>query len=159
MNQSLLISLKKDLLQALVNLGIIQARMDSTVDTLLPWENKVGSVDNRHNVRVLCDLAGLNLHDKDVITACIEQESDFWPGAIGKPNFDGTRDWGIAQYNDGKLRGVPLWIGEGAYFKNTDEVLNNPQKCIEEMIAQYKLGHISWWSSFKTGAYLKFMPV
>ena len=146
-------------------LGILKANQSTvdmnttqSVDTLVPWVNAVGSENNRHNVRVLCDLAGLALYDKNVITACIEQESDFDPQAIGKPNANGTIDYGICQFNNGELHGVPLWIGEGAYFTSTDEVLRDPTKCVNEMIAQYKLGHINWWSSYSTGAYLKFMP-
>lgn len=128
-------------------------------DTMVLWQFGVdGSEDNRHNVRVLCDLGRLDLEGKNIITACIEQESDFNPSAIGKLNSDGTQDFGICQFNNGKLHGIPLWIGEGAYFTSTEEVLTNPTKCVNEMIAQYKLGHIGWWVSFSSGAYKKFMP-
>ncbi len=125
---------------------------------MLPWENKVGSANNRHNVRVKCDLAGLDLKGKNIITACIEQESDFYPLAEGKINLNGTHDWGICQFNDGHLHGVPLWIGSGAAFSSVQEVLSNPGKCVDVMIEEYKAGHIGWWSSYHTGAYLKFMP-
>lgn len=130
----------------------------ANADTLVPWINKVGSENNRHNIRVLCDLAGLTVYAKNVITACIEQESDFDPHAVGKPNANGTIDYGICQFNNGELHGVPLWIGPGAAFASTQEVLDNPQKCVELMIQEYKAGHINWWSSYSTGAYLKFMP-
>lgn len=60
-------------------------------DTLLPWDT-FGITGNRHNVRVLCDNAGLSLvpntpiliagveklfTPKDIICGCIEVESDF----------------------------------------------------------------------------------
>jgi hypothetical protein len=130
----------------------------ASVDTLVPWTNTVGSENNRHNVRVLCDLAGLTVYAKNVITACIEQESDFYSLAVGQPNANGTIDYGICQFNNGELHGVPLWIGPGAAFASTQEVLDNPQKCVELMIQEYKAGHINWWASYSTGAYLKFMP-
>ncbi len=120
------------------------------------WDNPTNA---RHSVRVLCDEMGLTVYGKNIITACIQQESNFNPHVMGKPNHDGTIDYGICQFNNGhNVHGVPFWIGPGAYFSSTDEVLNNPEKCVREMITQYKLGHISWWSSYSTGAYLKYMP-
>ena len=156
-----MISLYTQLIAVLIKLRDTLLSMGNgvnAVDTLLPWVDATGSENNRHNVRVLCDLAGLDLKGKNIITACIEQESDFWPGAVGKPNPNGTRDWGICQFNDGKLHGVPLWIGPGAAFPSTDFVLQNPRECVELMINLYKEGKIGLWSSFCTGAYLKFMP-
>ena len=65
---------------------------------------------------------------------------------IGKPNKNGTRDYGICQFNDGKnAKGVPFWIGKGAAFASVEEVLNNPEKCVRVMIKTYKAGHIGWW--------------
>ncbi len=119
------------------------------------WDHPVVA---RHNVRVLCDKAGLDLHDKNVITACIQVESGFNPKIEGRMNENGTHDWGICQFNDGKLRGVPLWIGPGAAFASVEEVLSNPEKCVRLMIAECKAGHWGWWMSFSTGAYLEFMP-
>jgi hypothetical protein len=128
-------------------------------DTMVPWVFGVdGSENNRHNVRVLCDLKNLSGHDKNVITACVEQESDFNPSAVGKPNENGTIDYGIAQFNNGELHGVPLWIGTGAAFATTQEVLSDPTKCINLMIDEFLAGHPNWWMSYSTGAYKKFMP-
>lgn len=125
-------------------------------DVLGPWTTFTG---NRHNVRVLCDLAGLTLYDKNVITACVQQESQFNPDAVGKVNINGTRDWGLCQFNDGKnAKGQAYWIGKGAVFPDTDYVLEHPEECVKEMIRQYKAGNIKLWSSYKTGAYLKYMP-
>lgn len=107
-----------------------------------------------HNTRVLCDLAGLTVDQKNLICQCIYQESQFIIGIIGKPNSNGTIDYGICQFNNGvNAKGIPLWIGPGAYFASKEEVLTNPEKCVNEMIAQFKLGHISWWASYSTGAY------
>lgn len=146
--------------QSPMNMPTIDPHKIATVDpdTMLPWENKISSVNNRHNVRVMCDLAGLKLFDKNVITACVEQESDFYPLAIGKPNSNGTKDWGICQFNDGKYHDLNLWIGPGAHFPNTQYVLDNPEECVRVMIAQYKAGNIHFWSSYSTGAYKKYMP-
>ena len=126
-----------------------------TVQVKYLWDNPVNA---KHSVRVLCDEMGLSVNDKNILDACIHQESDYNPKAIGKTNSNGTIDYGICQFNNGKnAYGVPYWIGQGAYFSSTDEVLNNPEKCVREMIAQYKLGHISWWSSYSTGAYKKYL--
>lgn len=106
-----------------------------------------------HNTRVKCDLAGLSLIDKNTICQCIYQESRFETQVEGRANSNGTHDWGICQFNDGEIHGVPLWIGPGAAFTSTVEVLANPEKCVEVMIAEFKVGHINWWSSYSTGAY------
>lgn len=112
----------------------------------------------RHNVRVMCDKAGLSLISKNIITACIKQESDFLPNAVGKPNSNGTRDWGICQFNDGhNAHGIPYWIGEGADFPSTEYVLAYPEHCVRVMIREYKNGHINWWASYSTGAYKKWL--
>lgn len=128
---------------------------NSNIDTLTAWDTPENC---RHNVRVLCDLAELDLNSKNIITACVEQESNFNPKIEGRINSDGSHDWGICQFNDGSLRGIPLWIGSGAFFASTEEVVSNPEKCVNEMIAMYKAGHINWWVSYSSGAYLKYMP-
>jgi hypothetical protein len=124
----------------------------SIVDTLLPWENIVGSQANRHNVRVICDEELLEFGQKNVLTACVRQESDFYPLAKGKLNTDGTQDFGIAQFNNGKNRhGVPFWIGQGATFSSEEEVLSSPEKCIRVMARYYKAtGNLNPWSSFNS---------
>ena len=111
----------------------------------------------RHSIRVMCDAAGMGYVDKNTLTACVYQESEFNPRAIGKPNSNGTQDFGLAQYNNGSINGIPLWIGPGAAFASTDEVLNNPAKNIRIMILQFKSGHRILWSSYKTGAYIQWM--
>ena len=126
-------------------------------DLLLPWEfNVLGSENNRHNVRALCDLGGLTYEQKEILTACVKIESDFDTGAIHK-NYavtqDGVRylsstDWGIVQVND-------YWhIGPGKDFASSQFVLENPQADIEWMVMIYKTtGTLSMWDSFLSGAY------
>lgn len=125
-------------------------------DTMLPWEDKKGSANNRHNVRVRCDLAGLSLYGKDTITACVQQESDFWPGATNQnTNHAGTvlsTDWGIVQIND------YYHIGQGKEFPSVQFVIANPTADVDWMIAMYKSGLLHEWVSYSSGAYLKFMP-
>lgn len=133
--------------------------MPSNIDTLTTWNTP----DNcRHNVRVLCDLSGLSLYDKNVITACVHEESDFMNyKSDGTPvknenlNKDGSlssTDWGIVEIND------HYHIGPGKDFPSVDFVLANPQKCVQFMIDMFKAGKLALWSSYKTGAYLKYMP-
>lgn len=99
-----------------------------------------------HSTRVLCDEMGLTYEQKNEICYTIYRESEFNIKAIGKPNNNGTRDYGICQFNDGKnAKGIPFWIGKGATFASIDEVLNNPEKCVRVMIQTYKAGHIEWW--------------
>lgn len=112
----------------------------------------------RHSVRVMCDEAGLSLAAKNIITACIQQESQFNTKAIGQPNRNGTIDYGLCQYNNGRnARGVPYWIGPGADFASIEEVLNDPEKNVRVMIREYKKGNIRYWSSYSTGAYKKWL--
>jgi len=105
----------------------------------------------RHSTRVICDESGLSLEDKNIICAVIMAESEFKIKAVGRPNRNGSRDWGIVQMNDA------LWIGEGKYFKSTDEVLNNPEKSVRFIIDCYKKGKIIWWMGYTSGNYKKFL--
>lgn len=103
-----------------------------------------------HSVRVMCDDAGLTYEQKNEICYTIWRESEFQKGALGKPNKNGTRDYGICQFNDGKnARGIPFWIGKGATFSSINEVLNDPEKCVRIMIQTYKAGNIGWWYGHK----------
>lgn len=106
-----------------------------------------------HSTRVICDEMGATIDQKNRICGIVYQESEFKKGAIGKPNKNGTIDYGIAQFNNGSIRGVPLWIGKGAAFASKDEVLNDPEKCIRLMIKTCLAGHWDWWSSYSSGAY------
>ena len=98
------------------------------------------------STRIMCDSAGLSVDEKNEICYTIWGESEFITKAIGKPNKNGTRDYGLGQYNDGEnAKDIPFWIGKGATFSSIDEVLNNPEKNVRVMIQEYKNGHIGWW--------------
>ena len=98
------------------------------------------------STRIMCDNANLTYDVKNEICYTIWNESQFLKGAIGKPNKNGTRDYGLCQYNNGtNAKGIPFWIGKGATFKDIDEVLNNPEKNVRVMIQTYKAGNIRWW--------------
>lgn len=130
-----------------------------SIDTLKTWDTPANC---SHNVRVLCDMAGLSLNEKDIIWACVKQESEFqnyFPD--GQPvehqnlNKDGSlssTDFGIVQIND--------WfhIGQGKDFPSVEYVLVNPDKCVQFMIDCSKAGNLSLWSSYKTGAYRAWLP-
>ena len=105
------------------------------------------------------DTFGLTWKEKDLLSACIQQESQFNPKAISPPNFNKSRDWGLAQFNDGKNKttGKAYWIGEGAPFKDTNEVLNDPAKNVRIMCEQYKKGNLKYWSSYVSGAYRQWL--
>lgn len=115
--------------------------------------------DARHSCRVIMDEEGLTyaktLVDgvyhkaKDVLCACIKQESNFNNKAVGD---NGTsKDWGIVQINDF------YQIGPGKPFASVDEVVNNPDKAVRFMIKMYKAGKLGLWSSFSTGAFKKYL--
>lgn len=111
----------------------------------------------RHNVRVLCDRAGVNLYWKNIITACIARESGFDNNVKPCENRDKTgavwsRDWGIVQCND--------WfhIGPGKDFPSVAYVLANPEIMVNWMINYYKQhGHLNAWSSYTSGAYKRYL--
>lgn len=147
-------------------------------DTLLPWNTIENS---HHNVRVLCDLAGLSLvpnvpirladgsikmyTPKDIIAACIEVESNFQSYYLtgenaGKPvehqnivnGVVASTDWGIVQCND------YYHIGEGKDFASVEYVLDNPIACVNWMIGKYKIGQITEWVSYTSGEYRQCLP-
>ncbi len=105
----------------------------------------------RHSVRVICDEEGLTTEQKNTMCATIGGESGWIPTAVGPPNFDDTRDWGICQINS------KYWIGPGKQFPSTDYVLSNPEVCVRWMCKQWKLGYRNWWVAYKNSRYLKFM--
>ncbi len=157
---TLLDSLKADYLRLLQLFAILKSKNmpPQNVDTLLPWDNEIGSEANRHNCRVICDLENLLYSQKEVLVACVKQESDFYPLAEHH-NTDGTYDYGIAQFNTGVNRhGVPYWIGEGATFASKEDVLTHPQRCIEVMARYYKAtGNLNPWVSYSSKAYEKWL--
>lgn len=118
------------------------------IDTLLPWTSQD---NNWHNIRVLCDLSGLDLLTKNDLTACVDVESQFLNYyANGKPvmHDNGTsKDWGMFQIND-------FWhIGVHKDFASVDFVMANPQVCGQFMVDMFKAGKADMWSSHKSGVY------
>lgn len=145
--------LPKESVKSVITPEVITPKMPE--EPKYKWDTKANV---RHSVRVICDEEGLNWANKNLICACIEQESGFNPKAIGKINKDGTQDFGLCQYNNGKNgRGQAYWIGANADFKNVDEVLNNPEKNVRVMIREFERGNLKYWSSYKTGAYKKYL--
>lgn len=118
-----------------------------------------------HASRVIMDEMGLTgvidqvtgVPAKDLLCSCIYQESAFIPTAVGKPNSNGTKDYGLCQYNNGTYKGKALWIGPGAVFKDINEVLTNPEKNVRVMVKEYKAGHLKYWASYSTGANKKWL--
>ncbi len=116
-----------------------------------------------HSVRVMCDNSGLTFTQKNVLCACVWQESNFFNYLpSGKPVInqnikDGkvwSTDWGLLQVND------HYWIGAGKLFPSVDYVLKNPAKVVQWMIDFYKAnGNLNRWSSYSTGAYKKHLPL
>ena len=103
-------------------------------------------------VRRVCAQEGMNYAQIELIVAVIWAESAMNPKAIGRPNRDGTRDYGLCQFND------KWWIGPGKKFASVEEVLNNPEKCVRVMCWRVKQKNgIKDWSAFNNGSYQKFI--
>lgn len=124
-----------------------------SIDTLTPeWTLPKNAY---HNVRVLCDLAGLTVEEKNLICACIFQESQFNNAAICKnKNSLGqvtSIDYGICQINS------HYHIGPKLDFPSVQYVLDNPVEVVKWMISMYKAGKLSMWVSFSSGAYRQWL--
>lgn len=113
-----------------------------------------------HNVRALADLEGLTYDQKQVLAACVYQESEFMIGAT-HANYiftsDGERrlsttDYGIVQVND-------YWhIGKGKDFPSVEYVMGHPEECVRWMCRYYKQhGHLNAWVSYTSGAYKQWL--
>lgn len=115
-----------------------------------------------HAVRVLCDLAGLTLNEKNLICSCIYVESEFLnykaPGVPTKHenlNKDGSlssTDWGIVQVND-YFHISPT----GQPFASVEAVLEDPESCVKWMIQMYLAGRLSMWDSYLSGEYKQYL--
>lgn len=105
----------------------------------------------RHSTRVICDEESLTLEQKNTLCATVGAESGWKPNAIGKPNTNGSRDWGIVQVND------KLWVGEGKAFPTTAYVLANPEECVRWMCTQWKAGHRNWWMGYTSNNYKAYL--
>jgi hypothetical protein len=120
--------------------------------TALLWDTDKHSW---HSVRVLCDNEGLSVEEKNLICACIYQESRFRNTAVGRNKDKNgnilSTDWGIVQIND-------YWnIGIGKPFPSVEYVVNHPEECVLWMIRCYKNKQLYLWTSYKSGAYKKWL--
>ena len=116
------------------------------------WDTKENS---RHSVRVICDEMGLMWNEKNLITACIQQESQFDNNAVGKNIKNGvvlSTDWGICQINDF------YHVGPGKRWSSVAQIVDNPDKAVRWMIQMYKQGNLKLWVSYTSGAYKKYLP-
>ena len=111
-------------------------------------------------MRVLCDFLELTVEQKNIVCACIYQESQFLNSAIGRNKDPETgkvwsTDWGLIQVNDTKG-----WhIGKGLRFSSVQDVLDNPEKAVVWMISVMRdTGKLQPWASFTSGAYKKWLP-
>lgn len=108
-----------------------------------------------HSVRVLADLLGLSVDQKNTLCACIFQESRFKNSAVNhnKNGYGQTTssDWGICQVND------YFHIGPNRDFPTVDYVVANPEKVVRWMIKLQLAGQLHLWSSYSTGAYKQWL--
>jgi len=109
----------------------------------------------RHSVRVIGDEEGLKWAEKDLICACIQQESNFDNTAVcnnkNKKGIVTSSDWGIVQCND------YWWIGKGKQFPSVEYVVGHPDEMVRWMIKMYKKGNLKYWVSYSSGAYKKYL--
>ena len=112
-----------------------------------------------HNTRVICDQVGLSLDQKNILCACVFQESGFLTNPRPNQNKDPqtgkvwSTDYGICQIND------YFHIGPHKDFPSVQYVIDNPEACILWMARIYKkTGNLNPWGSFSTGAYKVWLP-
>lgn len=109
-----------------------------------------------HNVRVLCDKAGLTLQEKNILCACIYQESRFNNNAMNHNKNSGgiilSTDYGLCQVND-YYHVAPT----GTPFPSVAYIQQNPQAVVEWMITMYQHGCLKQWVSYSSGAYAQWL--
>lgn len=106
-------------------------------------------MDMYYLAKTVCAQEKLSAEMTRDLLATIMGESGYNRWCVNDRNKNGTVDYGICQFNTGtNKQGVPYWIGKGAAFKDVDEVINNPTKCIKVMAKQFKLGNAKWWMAF-----------
>lgn len=122
--------------------------------SLVPWTSQK---NNFHNARVICDQEGLDAVQKNVLCACIYQESEFLVNPKPNQNKDKngktwSTDYGIIQVND------HYNIGSGKPFPSVQYVLDNPEACVRWMVKYYKkTSGLSLWASWTSGVYRKWL--
>lgn len=119
-------------------------------DIILPWTTPENC---RHNVRAICDLAGLSVKEKNLISQVVHCESNYNPHCVHENVVGGkvsSTDFGIVQVND------YWWIGKNKRFPTAQYVLDNPQECVEWMIERYKQGYLSNWVCYSKNLYVRY---
>lgn len=113
-----------------------------------------------HATRVRCDEAGLSFAQKNILCACIFQESRFRVNPKPNENRDPhtnavwSTDYGLVQVND------YYNIGPRKRFASIAEVLAHPEKGVDWMIETMKTtGGLMPWSSYKSGVYKQWIPL
>lgn len=114
--------------------------------------------------RRVCIEEGIGLNTMADILATIHAESGWNPRALGRNRKNGkilSSDWGLCQFNDAKnpKTGVPYWIGPGAAFVSTEEVLSNPEKNVHVMCQAWKRGRRNDWKAYALGHYKKYLTL
>lgn len=115
------------------------------------------------STRLICDEMGLTLQQKNIVCACIYQESNFYnylPNGQPVKNENKrngvvwSTDWGLVQVNDTKG-----WhIGPKLRFKSVQDVLDNPEKAVRWMVSVMKeTGGLQPWSSYTSRAYTQWL--
>ncbi len=123
------------------------------VSDVLDWNTPKGAY---HATRVICDQVGLTVAQKNLLCACVYQESQFLNTALNRNrNSKGvitSTDWGLCQVND--------WfhIGGNKDFPSVAYVLAHPDKVVAWMAGILKrTGKLQPWVSYTSGAYLHWL--
>lgn len=125
----------------------------------LDWSTPQGAF---HLTRVLADKLGLTVPQKNILCACIYQESHFLnrhsdgtPVVHVNRNPDGSAwstDYGICQVND------YFHIGAGKDFPTVAYVMDNPEEAVAWMAGVLKrTGALKPWDSYTSGAYKQWL--
>ena len=98
----------------------------------------------------LCQEAGLDKDQTNLIGSVIECESGYNPRAINQ-NKDGSCDWGICQFND-------YWYWTKMKLITPADALNDPEKSVRLMIKRYGQGFLKDWVCYSGDYYKKYLP-
>lgn len=106
--------------------------------------------------RVMCDEMGLTFAQKEIVCACIYQESQFDNKAVCLNRDRSGRVWskdlGLVQVNN------YFHCGKGKHFPSEQYVLDNPGEAVKWMIeTMKKTGRLQPWVSYTSGAYRQWL--
>lgn len=141
MPKPLIVNESKNDMQVIVN-----KPMEINIDTLTTWDTPENC---RHNVRVLADLEGLTVGQKNLMSQVIHCESGYNTKATHPNLVNGkvtSEDFGICQWNN-KYHGSEI---------TPDEAMNDPEKAVRLMCKYVKEGLIKQWVCFSSGLYEKY---